>query len=365
MNSLFEFINYSNYGLLTAFCTSLLLSSLVVLTKRWHGSLTLDLHEGVQKIHTSPTPRIGGVPIYVSLVLVSFNVSDDIAKIFVPILVASLPAFIFGLAEDISKRVSVLARLLATMASGLLAWYLTGYSLTRLDISFADELLKWLPISVLFTAFAVGGIANAINIIDGFNGLAATSSSIAFIGLGLIAIKVGDPALALASFLLAASILGFLLINWPFGKIFLGDGGAYLIGFCLGWMSVLLAQRHALVTAFVALLVCIHPVTEVVFSVFRRHIRKLHPGHPDRLHLHSLIKSRFVNQKFSYLGNTSRNSITGLIVGLFTLFPVLIAQIVFVSTGWALIFVVFFVLIYIVIYSRLVHFKWYSPFRFS
>jgi UDP-N-acetylmuramyl pentapeptide phosphotransferase/UDP-N-acetylglucosamine-1-phosphate transferase len=151
--------------------TCFLLSVLIVLTKKLHGSVTMDLSNGIQKFHTAPTPRVGGLPIVIGLSVAWVTSTPEIKHLLTPILIAGLPAFLFGLAEDITKKVGVLARLLATMASGLLAWWLTDYSLSRVDVWGIDWLLKYTLISVVFTSFAVGGVANAINIIDGFNGL--------------------------------------------------------------------------------------------------------------------------------------------------------------------------------------------------
>ena len=156
------------------FASSFSLCVLLVLTKRWHGSLSMDFTDGVQKFHTAPTPRIGGIPIVLGLVVTWFKAPPDVQALLTPILFAGMPAFLFGVAEDITKRVGVMQRLLATMASGLLAWWITGQSISGVDLWGVDWLLGITFVSVLFTAFAVGGVANAINIIDGFNGLAST-----------------------------------------------------------------------------------------------------------------------------------------------------------------------------------------------
>lgn len=141
-----------------------------------------------------------------------------------------------------------------------MGWWLTGYSLTRLDIPQVDEGLRLVLVSVLFTSFAIGGVANAINIIGGFNGLAALTSMFALVGLGSIAGIVGDVGLFTAALLLAACVLGFFVLNWPLGMIFLGDGGAYFLGFGIAWIAVMLVQRNSGVSAFSALLICAHPI---------------------------------------------------------------------------------------------------------
>jgi UDP-N-acetylmuramyl pentapeptide phosphotransferase/UDP-N-acetylglucosamine-1-phosphate transferase len=346
------------------FVSTFLLCVLMVITKRWHGALTMDFTDGVQKFHTAPTPRVGGVPIVLGLIVAWAKTPPDVKEMLTPILFAGMPAFLFGVAEDITKRVGVMQRLLATMASGLLAWWITDYSLSRVDIWGIDWFMKFTFVSVIFTAFAVGGVANSINIIDGFNGLASTMSTLAFIGFGMIAWQVGDKTLASTSLILAACVWGFFWVNWPFGKLFLGDGGSYFIGFALAWVAVLLIERNPSVSAFAAVVICVHPVTEVVFSIYRRKIRKEPPGMPDRLHFHSLVKRRYVARWFGYYSNAVRNSITGVLIGFMTLSAIALASFTYSSTILSM--VVFFVLAlgYVAIYARMVRHQWCSPIAF-
>jgi UDP-N-acetylmuramyl pentapeptide phosphotransferase/UDP-N-acetylglucosamine-1-phosphate transferase len=344
--------------------TCFLVSVLIVLTKKLHGSATMDLSHGIQKFHTTPTPRVGGLPIIFGLSVAWFTSTPEIKHILTPILIAGLPAFLFGLAEDITKKVGVLARLLATMASGLLAWWLTDYSLSRVDVWGIDWLLKYTLISVVFTSFAVGGVANAINIIDGFNGLASTMATLAFAGFAVIAWSVGDATLASVAIILAACVWGFFWVNWPFGKLFLGDGGSYFVGFALAWVAVLLIERNPSVSPFAALLVCIHPVSEVLLSIFRRKLKKMNPGHPDRLHFHSIVKQRYIRRWFGNLSFELRNSITGVFVGFMTFTAVLIASMVNQNSLLSFFAVIALAMGYVAIYARMIQFQWCSPILF-
>ena len=343
---------------------SFALCVLLVLTKRWHGALTMDHIEGIQKFHTAPTPRIGGVPIVIGLVVAWGKSPADIQALLTPILFAGLPAFIFGVLEDITKRIGVMQRLLATMASGLLAWWITDYSLTRVDIWGVDWLLGFTLVSALFTAFAVGGVANSINIIDGFNGLASTASALAFVGYAMIAWQVGDLQLAGLGLVLAGCVCGFFWVNWPLGKIFLGDGGSYFIGFALAWVAVMLIERNPGVSAFAALVVCVHPVTEVLFSIYRRKIKQTHPGHPDRLHFHSLVKRRYVARWFGHCSNRIRNSITGALVASMTVSAVIAANLFYDHVALSAAAFVGLALGYVAIYARMVRHHWCSPIAF-
>jgi UDP-N-acetylmuramyl pentapeptide phosphotransferase/UDP-N-acetylglucosamine-1-phosphate transferase len=321
-------------GALTSFAFSLL----IVLTTRWHGAISLDESHGVQKMHAHPAPRIGGLPVLVGLLAAWVASPLDLQQCLTPWLLAGIPAFAFGLAEDFTKRVSITQRLLATMASGVLAWWLSGYALSRVDIWGFDVMLQWVLFSVVFTAFAVGGVANAINIIDGLNGLASSMVFWAMLGLAGM----------------AHSVAGFFFVNWPLGKIFLGDGGSYFLGFLLAWGCILLIERHSKVTAFVALLLCVHPITEVLFSVWRRRQRQQHLGHPDRLHFHSLVKRRVMSRIWPAHSRNFRNSASGLLVGCMSLLPAIIAQFTYESTAAALASIAFMVAGYIWLYRRIV-----------
>lgn len=355
--------------LLLAFGLSLVASLALVLTKHWHGFLSMDSSHGVQKFHSAPTPRVGGIAVFVALGGVLYGADfpppfAEVDTLLQTLFWAGLPAFVFGVAEDLTKRVGVAWRLLATIASGLVAWALSGYSLSLAGVPWLESLFLWAPLSVAFTAFAVGGVANALNIIDGFNGLSSLTAFWAFAGYAALAYLEGDTALAMASLLLGATVLGFFAVNWPFGKLFLGDGGAYFIGFALAWVAVMLLERNSGVNPFAALTVCVLPVTEVLFSVFRRAVRKEHPGMPDRLHFHSLLKKRYVRRWFTGVRPLLRNSITGALVGNMTLTAVLFALFTYHSLLLSALAFVVLVAGYVAMYARMVRYHWCSPIAF-
>ncbi len=344
---------------LSVFIVTLLASVTLVVTQRWHGHFSMDGIEGVQKFHVTPTPRIGGVGIAVGLIVAWTLSTPDVRAILGPMLLAGIPAFAFGLAEDVTKKVGVLPRLLATMASGLLAWYLTGIAMQDTGLPPLDWLLSFTPIAVLFTAFAVGGVANAINIIDGFNGLAAGSLVVMLGAMGLIAFNVGEPDIAAVCLLVCSCVLGFGAVNWPYGKVFLGDGGAYLLGFVLAWVAVILPMRSSQVNAWATMLVCAYPVLEVGFSVHRRRKRDgSHPGQPDKAHLHHFLHRRLVRPAVSRMSPTLQNGLTSPLCWLFAALP----------SGWAVVFarntamlavgLGVAIFIYAAIYARLTQFRW-------
>ncbi len=349
---------------LIAAIASLLTCLFLVGTKKWHGAFSMDSSTGVQKFHTAPTPRIAGIALVVG-VLAGYAFSShspaaaEKRQILSAILMAGMPAFIFGLLEDITKKVSVKTRLLATMASGLLGWGITGVSLTSVDIWGVDWLLGFTAVSVLFTAFAVGGVANAINIIDGFNGLTAGVALIMLAAFGLIAREVGDIPLAFACLIIAGAVLGFFLVNWPFGKIFLGDGGAYFLGFTLAWIAILLPQRNAQVSPWASLLICSYPIIEVGFSFVRKSLREgYHPSQPDGVHLHMLANKRWARKIYGEFSQTLQNGLTSPFLWLYAAIPCTAAVFSYQYTWLCAVLLVASTLVYLAMYSKLAFFRW-------
>jgi UDP-N-acetylmuramyl pentapeptide phosphotransferase/UDP-N-acetylglucosamine-1-phosphate transferase len=288
----------------------------------------------------------------------------DTVEGFTMLALAALPAFAGGIAEDLTKKVGVLARLLLTMSAGVLASILVGATLTRLDIPGLDNLLQYWPLfAIAFTAFAVGGVANAINIIDGYNGLAGGYSIIALAALAWVANQVGDHVVLLASLTMLGAMAGFLVCNWPSGRIFLGDGGAYLLGFWLAELGVLLVVRNPEVSPWFPFAVMVYPVWETLFSMYRRKIlRGKHPGHPDALHLHQLIYQRIVRIEVGSpkpLDRIRRNSSVAVYVWAGTALLAAGALSVWQSTLGLIGIATAFITAYLWLFLRLVH--WRTP----
>ena len=313
---------WSPLVLLSAFLATLATAWLMVRYEHLHAHFSLDpVDSGPQKYHEVPTPRIGGVAIMAGLLVACtvMLVVDNIytERAFGLLLLAASPAFLGGLVEDVTKKVGVFERLLTTILAGVLAAWLLGAELNRLAIPIIDSALHWLPFSIVLTAFAVGGIANAINIIDGVNGLAMGVSLIALTALACVAGQVGDEMVMISALATMGAILGLIFWNWPYGRILLGDGCAYLIGFMVAELAVLLVVRNPSVSPWFPLLLLIYPIFETLYSVYRRKIQnQLSPGEPDNLHLHQLVRDRWiaaVNRNGSPRSALTRNSRTAVL----------------------------------------------------
>ncbi|MBY4731315.1 MraY family glycosyltransferase [Cupriavidus pauculus] len=353
------------FTLSIAFVLSFAITLLVIRYSSLHAHLTADWDlSGVQKFHARPVPRIGGLGIVVALVAAGGVVyfKDRVAgHSFLLVLVCAAPAFLAGFVEDLTKRVSPRERLIATMVSALLAVYLLGARVMRLDLPPLDFILAFPWISIVITTLAVAGLANAVNIIDGFNGLASMVAIMMFVSLSYVAFQVGDTLILSISFAMIGAILGFFIWNFPAGHIFLGDGGAYLIGFMLAECSILLVLRNGQVSAWYPVLMVIYPIFETLFSIYRRRVLKGVPaGYPDGVHLHTLIYRRLIRWAVGSQDarhRLRRNSMTSPYLWLLSLVAVLPATLFWNNRIVLVSCVVVFVITYVRLYRRIVRFR--------
>lgn len=279
---------------LAALAGAAIASYLLVRGSRFHLAFTGDVPDGQpQKFHAVPTPRIGGLAVVAGLVAAGVGglVAGLVTAAFFWLMVAALlPAFLGGFAEDLTRRVGVAARLLMTVVSGAIAFVWLDANLYRSDVAWLDAAFRYWPLSLAGTLLAVAGLAHAMNIIDGYHGLCAGVGVLALLGLAAVAHRVGDLQLASVGFAAAGAYCGFLLFNYPSGRIFLGDGGAYLLGTTLAILSAQLVGRHAEVSPWFPLVLVVYPVWETLFSMLRRPAFHGAPiGAPDARHLHSLV----------------------------------------------------------------------------
>lgn len=351
--------------LLVALVASVLLTTWLVHSAARHAVLFADFDTtGPQKFHRTPVPRVGGIGVLAGLACGALALrwhdaqSGDMA---LALLASGLPAFAAGIAEDVTKSVSPRSRLFFTAASAVVAAILLGAVIRRTDIPGLDWLVTFGAVSLLLTVLAVTGVANAINLIDGFNGLASMCVLMMLLALCFVSLAVGDSlvlSLALAGL---GSVLGFFVWNYPSGRIFLGDGGAYFLGFFVAELGVLLLVRNPAVSPMFPLMLVIYPVFETVFSMYRRCVLKGRPmGLPDGVHLHSLIYRRFVHGD-RVVGDkrslTARNSMTSPYLWVLCGLSIGPAMIWWRDSVALVLAILAFGLLYVSLYWRIVRFR--------
>jgi UDP-N-acetylmuramyl pentapeptide phosphotransferase/UDP-N-acetylglucosamine-1-phosphate transferase len=352
------------FSFLVSFVASALLTLLVIKHAKLHGPALDADFAGVQKVHSHAVARIGGLPIFLSVVLcASISVWRVPAMMYwlFALLLCSMIAFIGGIAEDYTGTVRASRRLVLTMAAALLGYFLLGAKLGRIDFPFGSLALESIWIVLPLTVLAVAGIANAVNIIDGFNGLASVVTICMLMSLAYVALQVGDVFLLVTALMVAGATAGFLVWNYPVGLIFLGDGGAYFIGFMLGELALLLVMRNPEVSTWYAALLLIYPAFETIFSAYRRmFVRGKSPAMPDGIHLHSLIFRRIVQWTVGpkeARALMKRNARTSPYLWLFSLMAVIPATVFWQNTTVLMIFCLLFIISYVWLYARIVRFK--------
>jgi UDP-N-acetylmuramyl pentapeptide phosphotransferase/UDP-N-acetylglucosamine-1-phosphate transferase len=354
--------------LLVAFACSAAAMFLVVYYEEHHAHWSAD-HDlsGPQKMHVKAVPRVGGVGILAGIcggAAVAALQHVELRWELLLLVACTLPAFGSGIWEDFTKAISPRRRMVALALSGLLGVLLLDGKFTHIGWTFFDDLLAahgllWL--GAAGAVFAVTGISNSVNIIDGMNGLASMCAVMMALGLAWIAWHVGDGLVCGIALATVGATLGFFLWNYPRGLVFLGDGGAYLLGFIVAELGILLTARHPQVSILAPLLLVAYPVVETLFTMYRRRfIQKRSMTQPDGSHLHTLIYRRLKRGPVDATGSrgsTRGNSGTSPYLWLLNAVVVVPAMVWWNSTPALALALLVFVAAYLDLYWRIVRFK--------
>jgi UDP-N-acetylmuramyl pentapeptide phosphotransferase/UDP-N-acetylglucosamine-1-phosphate transferase len=291
---------------LVAFVVSFIICCVCIDSSRRMGlGLETSAHS-VRRFHVGKVSRLGGLGIALGLgaALIFANMFLEVVygktpqalyKWFVVI----APVFLFGIAEDLTHKVGATARLVGAFLSALLAAALLSALVPRLDIPLIDGWFKrWPLLSVMFSALGMAGVSHATNLIDGYNGLSGMVTLMILCAVASVAWQVGDMQILLISLACAGGVAGFLVLNYPRGRIMAGDGGAYLMGFIVALLAVLLVARNRSVSPWFCLALAAYPVFETLFSMYRRVVwQSRSPGEADALHMHQLIHRKWVRPR--------------------------------------------------------------------
>ena len=349
---------------LVAFLVSTTLCALMVRFQIPDIGWGTDFETKPQKAHDGSPSRIGGVSIFIAMVscwVVFWFKNPNIASMLLLILASSLPVFFTGLWEDITKNVNFMIRFALSLVSAALLIFFLGTPTVRVDIGPLDTLLLYFPASFLFLCIAISGLCHAYNLIDGLNGLASMVGILSLLAILYVGIKTNDLMMIYLCAIGIGAILGFFLWNYPQGLIFLGDGGAYFIGFWIAALSVLVVVRNPSVSPWFALAVNTYPVFETLFSIWRRSIHQnRHVMMPDGAHFHSLIYRRIMRwtnpnseREHHYLSNAKTSPYLWLLSSMGLIPAVLFWN----STQSLMITSALFIVLYVYLYRRIVRFK--------
>lgn len=342
-----------------AFILSFAACWLIIKTNAYHSKFSAD-HElkGAQKFHKIPTPRIAGLAIFTSAWLIALYGSIEHylwAKFFVKLLVPTSMVFAVGLAEDLIKKVTPIKRLTLVIFACLVGIYAIHVvnTITHTNVMLIDYFLRFESLGVVLTIFILLGATNAFNIIDGYNGLCLITFTTILITSLFIAYTVNYHYLDQSILILLGAVFGVILWNYPSGKIFLGDGGAYFLGFIATLILLELSQHVPNYSPFTSLLIMIYPISETLLSIYRKKfLRGRSPFQPDRLHMHMVVYYRLIRHD-----NNNRNAAV-VIKMLGFIIPQLIAALILHNQQIYIILAIFsYITVYFWVYFRIITFK--------
>lgn len=270
---------------------SFLLCVAIFMMRRWAPRLSgraVDL-QAVQSMHTRLTPRVGGVAIFGALAVSTRIAPPEISDRYGMFLLAATVLFGVALLEDLGFHIKPRNRLLAAVISSLLVMAMFNMWIPRAGVAALDPVVSHWAIGIPLTLLVTAGTANGFNLIDGVNGLASLAAMAGAVSLALIARAGGHDPLMHLAIMLAAAVFGFFIVNYPLGLIFLGDAGAYTLGFILGWCGVAVLAGIPEASPWAVLLTVFWPVADTILAIYRRTRRKRDTMAPDRLHVHQMV----------------------------------------------------------------------------
>ena len=272
--------------------------------------------------HTKAIPRIGGMGMVVGLLFIHLlffiqsSYSGGTLLVHFAVMGGALASFALGIIDDFKPLGAKLKLLIQVVIA--IAVYQCGLTIDRVTIPFTDTILELEFFGLLFTVLWFVAMMNLINLIDGLDGLAGGIGLMLMVLLAYLGVRQGGQFSSVLAIGMIGVIFGFLLHNFPPAKCYMGDSGAYLIGYMIAALSLLNSQKGAVMAAMIAPVMALAlPILDVAYALLRRGLRGLPLFRPDRGHIHHLLIKTGLSRKHAVLvlyGISLISLIGGLIV---------------------------------------------------
>lgn len=321
INSAINLLN-SNILFLAVVSFYVLFFLILILWDRSKFFFTLDSKYDAtdQRVHEGKVPRLGGFILFFLLIFFSFFLfgNGDLQKI----LLCLIPMMFTSIKEDMFYNAHFITRLLGLIISVFSLMVFTGINFPIVNhLYFISDLFQYTTFNIIFFSICLVALANGCNFIDGMNGLLSFYLFGALMSCFHLSYFVGDINNGKLILFYGLLILCFISVNYPWGKIFLGDSGAYLLGILIGIWVINFFGNNELISSWNAVLIFFYPVAEVIYSFIRKILQKKSPFRPDREHLHlkiyAILNVALKNSKLS-------NNLTSIFLAIFWLGPPLI-----------------------------------------
>ncbi|KGP91416.1 UDP-phosphate N-acetylglucosaminyl 1-phosphate transferase [Pontibacillus chungwhensis BH030062] len=270
-------------ALLLCFIASILITPVV---KKLAVKIGATDKPNERKVHQKLMPRLGGLAIFLSFVAGVLLFFPDSGYTW-PLVIGSTIIIVTGVLDDM-KELSPKWKIAGQLAAALIVVQAGNVKVEYINLPFGDTLqFGWM--SVPITILWIVGITNAINLIDGLDGLAAGVSSIALLTISGMAIAMGDFFVSIIGLITLGSTLGFLIYNFYPAKIFMGDTGALFLGFIISVLSLLGFKNITLFSFIIPVIILGVPISDTIFAIVRRFVQRKPLSSPDKSHLHHCL----------------------------------------------------------------------------
>lgn len=289
-----NFINTLIYAASAVLCSGLLAFALTPPVRVLAFLIgAVDVPTDERRMHTKPTPRIGGLAIFGG-----FSISTLVFGTYSPalgaVLVGGIMMIIMGILDDVYRLKAWMKLIVQAAAAGVAVLF--GVVIDH--ITLFGCLVEFGVLSIPITIFWIVGLTNAINLLDGLDGLACGVSCISSVTMLVVALILSEGNIAVVLAALVGACIGFLPYNTNPAKIFMGDTGALLLGFALSTISVsAMFKFYAIITFVVPMLAMALPLFDTLFAIIRRLLKGQSPMTPDRGHLHHRLIDMGLSQK--------------------------------------------------------------------
>ncbi len=327
----------------------------LLILKKNNSNLLIDSEfKKPQAFHESDTFRLGGLIFFTLLSLVFLYLYFFKNILLVEYMSFSVLFFLLGLLDDLKINIKPKFRLLAMTILLITLVIYNSFYITKSGLNFLDSLLKTDIFALFFICLCFLFIINGANLIDGFNGLLGIHALIIFIILFIINVVNGNNELAYILFYISLLTLFFLKFNFPKAQIFLGDGGAYLIGALIAVSVIKTSILLPSISPFFFCTILFYLFFEVFFSFFRKiFFKRQTPLFPDNQHLHMCLY-RFLLKK--YKKKLKSNYFVSIYIN-FTYLLLMIPNILFFDNGlfcrfYFLLLVLIYIYFYRILYNK-------------
>lgn len=283
-------------AVITAFVVSFLMTPPVKRFAQLVGAM--DIPKDERRVHNHPIPRMGGLAIFLGFLL-SLLLFVDMSTQVMGMLVGAVIIAVMGAVDDIVS-LNAWAKLAGQIAAAAVAIRcgIVFDAITNPNFLSANATIEIGFLSIPLTLLWIVACTNAVNLIDGLDGLAVGVSGISSLTMLVVALFVSEPNISVILAALTGACIGFMPYNLNPAKIFMGDVGSQLLGFVLSTVSIMgLFKFHAIITFLVPLLALAVPLADTIFAFFRRIFHGQSPFHADKGHFHHRLLAMGLNQK--------------------------------------------------------------------